>query len=280
MIGGPSIGLPFPTNPYPAQPAVPGVSSSVWTNKIFVGRATLWLIPPGRWAIACQTHTYVVYRDPVSQTFVPMCALGGYVDLNSDGSNYYVFNASGTPVQIATVTGAGTTYTYATTTIVSSAGGSTWIPLIDGTVASFTVGADKFGNTGGTNFTIPPLVVVQAPGSPGIQATGLAVLSAGAVASITLEAGGAGYGLQAPGVFLIPDPSDPNIGSITVPAVTAVLASAVGAITGVLQTYHGTSQSAVTLTINGGDSTATATCAIVTAAGDDTVTVTWLGSGA
>jgi hypothetical protein len=279
-IAGPGVGLPYPTNPYPAQPAVPGVSSSVWTNEFYIGRATLWQIPPGWWSIKCAAHTYVVYRDPVSQTLIPMCALGAYATINSDGTNFYVFNASGTPVQEATITAAGTTYTVAGTTIVPSAGGSTWLPIIDGTVTSFTVGNDKFGNAGGTNFTIPPIVVVQSPPSPGIQCTGLAVLSAGAVASITVEAGGAGYGKQAPGVFLIPDPTDPNIGSITIPAVTAVLASAVGAITGILQTYHGTSQSSVTLTINGGDSTATATVAVVTTPGDDLVTVTWLGSGA
>ena len=280
MIGGPSIGLPFPTNPYPAQPAVPGVSSSVWTNKFFLGRATLWQIPPGWWDIACGAHSYVVYKDPVSLTFVPMSALGGSKTFNSDGSNFYVFNTSGVPVQQATVTGAGTGYVQSTTVVTPNVGGSAWQAIVDGTVTSFTVGNDRFGNAGGTNFTIPPIVFVQAPGAPGVQATGLAVLTTGAVSSITVENAGAGYGTQAPGVFLLPDPSDPNLGIITVPAVTSTLAAAVGAITAVLQTYHGTAQSAVTLTISGAGSSGTATCAIVTASGDDTITATWLGSGA
>jgi len=278
-IGGPGVGLPYPTNPYPAQPSVPGVSSAVWTNTFELLRATLWLIPPGWWAVSCGSHSYVVWRDPVTQTLYPLFALGGAGIVNSDGSNYYVFNASGTPVQIATVTGEGSTYTAATTTIVSSAGGSTWLPLIDGNVASYTIGNDRFGNAGGTNFTIPPIVVVQAPPSPGVQATAyVSTLTTGAVAAITVGVAGAGY-TQAPGVFLIPDPSDPNAGIITIPTVTAVLDTPTGAITAVLQTYHGTSESAVTLTINGGDSTATATCGIVTAAGDDTIVVQWLGGG-
>jgi len=277
-IGGNGVPLPYPTNPYPAQPSVPGVSSAVWTNTFQLLRATLWLIPPGWWAVSCGSHSYVVWRDPVTQTLYPLFALGGYGIVNSDGSNYYVFNASGTPVQIATVTGAGTTYTYPTTTIVPDVGGSTWQPIIDGSVDTYTVGNDRFGNAGGTNFTIPPIVVVQAPPSPGIQATAYATLTTGAVSAVTVGNAGAGDN-QAPGVFLIPDPTDPNAGLITIPAVTATLNTAVGAITGVLQTYHGTSQAAVTLTINGGDSTATATCDIVTAAGDDTIVVQWLGGG-
>jgi hypothetical protein len=279
MIGGPGIGLPFPTNPYPAQPSVPNVSSSVWTNEFYFPAAHLWLVPPGWWAIKCGSHSYVVYRDPVTQTLIPMCALTDYVTFNSDGSNFYLFNASGTPAQIATVTDAGTTYT-AATTVATGDNGSTWLPLIDGSINTITVGNDKYGNAGGTNFALPPLVVVQAPNAPGIACTALAAISAGAVSSITVENAGAGYGNQAPGIMLIPDPTDPNLGAITIPACTAALNTPGGLITGLLQTYHGTSSASVTITITGGDSTATATAAIVTAAGNDTNVVTWLGSGA
>jgi hypothetical protein len=283
MIGGPGIPLPVPTNPYPAQPAVPGVSSSVWSNAFYMAGATLWLIPPGWWAFDCGSHSAIYYRDPVTQTLKLLSALGGSGIVNSDGNNFYLFNSSGTPAQIATITAPGTGYVAAQTTIVPNVGGSKWTALVDGSVATITVGNDKYGNAGGTNFTIPPLVVVQAPPSPGVACVALAALTSGAVSSITVEtlfgnAGGAGY-TQAPGVFLIPDPTDPNIGSITIPACTAALNAAVGAVTGIVQTYHGTSQSAVTLTVSGGNSDATATCAVV-AAGADTNYVQWLGSGA
>jgi hypothetical protein len=284
MIGGPGVSLPYPTNPYPAQPAVPGVSSAVWTNALYMGAATLWLVPPGWWAIKCGAHSYVVYRDPVTQTLVPLCALGAYATVNSDGNNFYLFNASGTPVQIATITDAGTGYVAATTVVTPNNGGSTWQVVVDGSVDTITVGNDRFGNAGGTNFTIPPIVVVQAPPSPGVQCVALAALTSGAVSSITVEtlfgnAGGAGY-TQAPSVFLIPDPSDPNLGAITVPACTSALNTPVGAITAVLQIYHGLGESATTLAITGAGSSATATCAIVTASGADTNYVQWLGSGA
>src|SRR5215831_896175 len=105
MIGGPGILLPYPTNPYPAQPAVPGVSSAIWTNVFRLLRATLWQIPPGWWAIQCGARSSVYYRDPVTQTLVVLYPADGLV--NSDGNNFYVFNSSGTPAQIATITGAG-----------------------------------------------------------------------------------------------------------------------------------------------------------------------------
>jgi hypothetical protein len=280
-IAGPGIGLPYPYSPYP--PTIPGVSSSVWSNKFFLPRATVWIIPPGRWGIFTGSHSYVQILDPVTNTWTPVVASQSYIEVNSDGTNYRLANLSGTPLSRATITAAGTGYVAALTTVTAGSGGSTWTTLVDGNVASVTVGNDKNGVAGGTNFTLVPLVIVQAPPPGGIQATALAVLSAGAIASVTVEDAGAGY-TSAPGLLVIPNPADPNIGSITIPALTAVLGTAgTGAITGILQTYQGTSVASTTLTIGGGGSgasgTATATVALVASAADDTVFVQWLPSG-
>lgn len=277
MIAGPGIGLPYPYSPYP--PVIPGVSASVWSNKFFLPRATVWTIPPGRWAIFTGSHSYVQILDPVTNTWVPIVASQTYLEVNSDGVNYRLANLSGTPQAQATVTAAGTGYVQSSTTVTATPGGSTWAPIVDGNVASVTVGTDKNGVAGGTNFTLVPLLVVQAPPAGGIQATALAVLSAGAIASVTVEAAGAGYTNGAPGITVIPNPNDPNAGIITIPALTAVLGVAgTGAITGILLTYQGTSQgSAPTLTVNGVGASATATSTLVAAAADDTVFVQWLG---
>lgn len=274
MIGGQGVTLPYPTSPYP--PTIPGVSGAIWSNTFTLLRATTWLIPPGLWGVFTGTHTGIQMLDPVSQTWVPFSVSSGFEMVNSDGVNFRIANLSGTPLVQATVTGAGSGYAAASTTVTSNVGGSTWRAVIDGAVASVTVGNDRNGVAGGSNFTVPPVLVVQAPPVGGVQCLAHAVITAGAITSVVVDAAGAGY-TQAPGIVVIPDPNDPNAGIITIPALTAVLTAATGAVRAILQTWHGTSQAAVTLAVAGAGTGATATVAINAAAGDDTIFVQNLG---
>jgi hypothetical protein len=79
----------------------------------------------------------------------------------TDGVNVRVANQSGCAVG-AVVTTAGSAYT-STPTVIASAGGSKWQAILGPLVSTLAVIA-----FGGTNYTYPPAVVIDAP--PGLQA--------------------------------------------------------------------------------------------------------------
>lgn len=288
-LAGTGVPLPYPQNNWPSYGQY-GLTAtgSAWSNEIYLSAGEVFNLPPGRWAIMPDgTYIFLQILDPVTQTWIPVTLNTGYVEVNSDGINYRLINGSGIPKGVATVTAKGTGYAASSTTVTTGTGTSTWRALIDGTVGTITIGTDKGGTTGGTNWTLPPTLIIQAPPAGGIQCLASATVSAGAINAVTLQAaygttvtGGAGY-LTAPGVLVLPNPNDPNIGSLTIPAITTALATAVGAVTGVLQTYQGAPVASETLTISGAGSSATATIAVMAANGHAaTCFVQWLGSGA
>jgi hypothetical protein len=281
-IAGPNIGLPFPTSPYPT-PYVGGPSAAVWSNQMYFLAGQKWLVPPGWWIIstASTTQTNLQALDPITAQWFPVLAPASGMRswfINSDGSNYRVANLMSS-LTGAAVTAAGSGYVQASTTVTAGTGVSTWAPVVGGSITSVTIGADKNGTTGGTNFTYAPLLVVQAPPAGGVQATASCTISAGAINAITVRAGGAGY-TSVPGVLIIPMPDDPSLGSITLPALTAVVGGA-GTLTAVLLVNPGAPvTSAPTLTVNGVGSSATCTATLFSASTTaDTVFVQWLGGG-
>lgn len=245
QIGGPGINLPVPAQAFMNSP-VGG------TNRIHLGAGEMFLVPPGSWNIWLGSYSFCQFKDPVTGMWLSAWGSGELVQVNSDGTNYRVANLTGTPVG-AVITNVGSGYVAATTLVVPSAGGSTWVPIIGGTLGSFTI-----GGSGGSGFTLPPIVLISAPGAGGLPATASATLTSGAVSAITLKSAGAGY-LSPPTVTLVPDPRDPGLGSIVIPSVTVALTGA-GTLTGLLCTYPGTVQTAVpTLTISGAGASAAAT---------------------
>ena len=267
MFAGPSIGLPFPQSPYPSP--IAGVSSQVWSNEFPLAAGEIWTVPPGRWSISSGSgYSQVQWLDPVSGLWRPINPAVQYLTVNSDGTNYRVANLTGCAVG-ALVTNVGSGYVQSSTIVTASAGGSLWTAIVGGAVNStVTIGADSKGNVGGTNFTYPPILVVQAPPAGGVQATMTCTVSGGAINAVTVVDQGAGY-QSAPGVLVIPNPMDPSLGLITIPTLTTTLTGA-GDIAAVLCTNPGSPQtSAPTLTISGAGSSATATaimCLTVTAA--------------
>lgn len=278
-IGGPGVPLPYPTNLW--QPGIPGTSANVWSNKIYLLAGQRWQVPPGNWLVDGPVQAQVQALDPVSGLWFPV--LTGTTQrqwfFNSDGTNYRVANLNST-LTGGVVGAAGSGYVQASTTITPGTGISTWAAIIGGAVnSSVTIGTDKAGNTGGTNFTYAPVLVVQAPPAGGIQATASCTVSGGAINAVTIQAAGAGY-LSAPGILIIPDPDDPTFGAITIPTLTTTLAGA-GTLTGVLLVNPGAPvTSAPSLTVNGVGSSATATATLFNASTSAaTITVQWLGGG-
>lgn len=282
-IGGQGLPLQYPQalNPVPFNFAQQPISR---TLALIAGAAIL--IPAGTWMIfSVSGYSVVQYLSPVSGEWVPLGSspqTTGFVFVNSDGANFRVWNPKGFPIS-GTVTGAGSGYVQSSTTVTAGTGGSLWHAIVGGAVnSSVTIGADAKGNVGGSNFTLPPTLVVQAPPAQlqnlpstttafgGISATATCTISAGAINAVTIAAAGAGYSAP-PVIQVIPNPFDTNIGSITVPTLTTTLTGA-GTITGVLLDFFGTaSGSAPTLTIAGAGSAATATANIVATAATDTI---------
>jgi hypothetical protein len=250
-LGGPGIGLPYPQALYPAT--LVGAAPTAATNAISLGYGEALTIPPGDWVVA---GAPVQWLDPVSGAWLFMGAsnttAGWYI--HSDGQNFRIINPQGI-VTGATVTAAGSGYAASTTTVTPNAGGSTWLPIVGGAIA-LTLG------TGGSGYSIAPLVIITAPGNPGVQATATATISSGAVTGFTLQNAGAGYTV-APTISILPNPYDPNFGSIVNATATASLTGA-GTITAVLNTWGGApGASQPTLTISGAGSSATATTVYV-----------------
>lgn len=228
------------------------------------------LIPAGTWNINLGPYSCIQEYDQVQDTWVNM---GGsdsnYRYVNSDGNSYRVANLQGCVVG-GIVTTAGSGYTAATPpTVVATAGGSVLTAIVGGAVST-TVTVTN----GGTNYLYPPLVYLDPPpanGTPGLQATGYATLTSGAVSSITIDNQGAGY-TNIPNIYIQPDPRD-TTGSGA--SATAVLTGA-GTITGIGVLNMGTPLTTLpTLTFGSGSAAAT----VLMVRSISGYTVTTAGSG-
>jgi hypothetical protein len=280
-VGGLGLPLPLPSTGGPQLPF--NFAANPTSNYIDLVAGAAILVPAGQWMCYLGQYSWLQFLDPISGQWLYLASgtRTNWVTISSDGANYRIWNPKGFPVS-ATVTGAGSAYTQAGTTVTASARGSLWHAIIGGAVGAFTVGNDAKGNAGGTNFTLPPIIVLSCPptsltGLPttatamgGIQATATAALSGNAITSVTVDIAGAGY-LSAPTVQVIPNPFDVNIGTITVPTITCVLTGS-GTVTAVVMDSPGpASGAAPTLTIAGGTGPATATANIVATAATDTI---------
>jgi hypothetical protein len=241
------------------------------TNTVELQAGAVYYVPPGTFNIRHGSASTIQTYDPVLGVWRPIGYDGGnWEQVDSDGNNYRVANQTGCAVA-ALLTQAGTTGYTSPPTVTPSAGGSAWQAILGSTVSSITVTAT------GANYVYPPIVLIQAPGFPGIPAAGYSTLNAsGGVASVTMNDVGAGY-TTVPFITFWNDPRDTTGGNAAGVAVLAGL----GTVTGLLCTNHGspiTSGTVPTLTFSGGGGASAAAVAIM----DWAVTsyaVTGAGSG-
>src|SRR5215471_11619798 len=262
MLGGQGIGLPPPQGlwyPLPINQNYQPLGSA-----FEVAGGTALYVPPGWWYIRTGNYTQIQWLDPVSGQWIPITSIGpALYAMQSDGNTLRIVNPTGNPIG-GLVTNVGSNYVQASTVVTLSVGNSQWRAIVGGALTAIAVGNDPNGTAGGTNFSVPPIVDIPAPPAGGVQATANATITAGAVTAITLINQGAGYpagGLTTQPVIR-PNPFDPNIGLITVPALTATVGGA-GQIAAVLCTNYGSvltgaQMAAATLTIAGAGTAATA----------------------
>lgn len=242
------------------------------TNVFYLKAGQTRLIPAGTWNGNLDGYCSAQQFDPIQGAWR---SIGGdssvFRYLNSDGVNYRIANQTGCVVG-AIVTTAGSNYTSAPT-VTDNGGGGTVYQAILGPLVSTSVTVTN----GGSNYTYPPQVLIQAPGNPGVQATGYSTLTNGAVSSITITDQGANYNFV-PTISLINDPRDSTGSGATATATT----TGAGTVAAIVVIDHGSPITSTTvlptITISGGGgSSAAATavmCETITA-----YTVTTAGSG-
>lgn len=275
-LAGPGLSLPYPSTLYPSSLAgVPTLN----TNYFQLAAGTSQLIPAGRFLVQVGPYSFLQFKDPVTGLWRNYHSqrTGPHIVV-SDGVNYRVANQTGCPIA-AVVTNPGSgTYVQSTTTVVPSTGNSTWQPIIGGLLTLNTISA------AGANYAKPPVILLPVPGNPGVQATAIGAISSGTVSTITVTNQGAGYpGSATTGkitVSLLPDPTDPNFGSVTLG--TAIFApTGAGLVAAVLCTDPGAVTSAApTLTIAGAGSGALATAVWLNTITARTITANGAGYGA
>jgi len=214
------------------------------TNVYALPACSTMLIPPGNWGCRPGRYSNVEQYDPITTTWR---ACGGaypdatHIKVESDGVNWRFANRTGGMVGALVFQG-GSSYT-SNPTCTASAGASVWQTIVGGAVGqTITV------TNGGSNYVYAPQVQFSAPGSPGVQATGFATISNGAVSTITVVDQGAGY-TSAPTITLVNDPRDTTgYGA----SATCVLTGS-GTVTAVLCLDPGNATTSLpTLTISGG----------------------------
>jgi hypothetical protein len=229
------------------------------------------VIPGGEWMINSGIYSTLQYYDPVPGIWrnYKTNMADGTKYISSDGSNYRLFNQTGTVVA-GIVTNGGTANaakngvwpaatSNATTgvTVTTTAGslapaGTQLFNAIVGGAISATVTI----SAGGANYTLPPIVQFGNPAPGGLVATGYAVLTSGAVSSIVVTNQGAGYP-SATTVSLVAQAGDIGAGA---------------AATCILDTAQSGKLVAVTLANNAGGYAAVPTLTVAGLAGSPAVT--------
>lgn len=247
IISGPGVGLQLPQNLYPSY--LLNAPLDLPNNYIGLAAGDELPIPAGRWLVDVGNVTVIQYQDPVTGIWRSHnSGRAGPMVILSDGFTRRVANLTGCPVA-AVVANGGSGFTQATATITSSIGGSTWQPVVGGSLSLSTI------SNAGKNYGVAPLLFIPAPPNPGVQATGYCTIANGTVSAVSFENFGAGY-LSAPTAVILPNPTDPNFGTVTQATIVLVLNAAnSGAICAALCTNSGAALatlSALTLTAAGG----------------------------
>ena len=238
---------------YGGQGVVPSARGQA-TTVISLPAGGSQVIPAGSWGVGTGLYSSLQEFDPVTGIWRNIGNDSGttFRWINSDGVNFRIANQTGTVVG-ALVTTAGSGYTVAPT-IADNGGTATYQAIIGGAVSTVTTIVN-----GGTNYTYPPLIVISAPPSPGVQATATCTISAAAVATVTIVNQGAGY-TNAPTFSVINDPRDTTGKNASI---TGTVTGA-GTVTAVLVTNGGTPVTSVpTLTFTGTSTTGAAATAIM-----------------
>lgn len=165
------------------------------------------VIPAGQWRVQLGRYSVFQWYDPVSTTWRNCdTAYNGIPFLiTADGYNTRIINLTGTVVG-GVVTNAGTANTakngfwpagslstVGCTATTTAGGGAPAQTALFNTIVGGAISTTITVTSGGSGYTMPPIVMIDPPPLGGLQATAVAVLTAGVVTSFTVTNQGAGY---------------------------------------------------------------------------------------
>ena len=238
-LGGSGIPLSVASGLVPNFAGTPPVAVGL-TNLIQLAASQIFNLPAGTYMVIPGPYTCLEFLEPVTNVWRTINAENGLqpIVLDSDGGNFRLANLTGTPVGgLITNAGSGLTNGFGTVAITPSAGGSVWQSVVGGAInSSVTITA------GGSGYTFPPILIIDAPPAGGIQATATCTISAGAINSVTVVNQGAGYA-GAPTITIVNDPRD-TTGGGAILTVNATLAGS-GILTAMVPTNPGNAVTAV-----------------------------------
>ncbi len=171
----------------------------------------VYVFPPGNFVCMTGGQTQLQWFDPNQQNWRGVSVQDNTVNqVSSDGCNYRLVNLSGV-VLGAVITNAGSGGTNGIGTLATGVAFSWGLPVSGLTLAAPNafpiVGGSVQAPTivqAGSQFVMPPLILLDAPPPGGIQATAYATInSAGGIASITMQNVGAGYS-SSPNFYVFP----------------------------------------------------------------------------
>jgi hypothetical protein len=182
-------------------------------NRLALVSGGMFYFPSGTYLVNTDANSIVQVWDPVETQWRTWMIASGQDQLMTDGYNFRLINFVGTlaGATIAFTAGSGATNGIgaAATGVALAVSGAqtanvaqvaTLYPIVGGSVAAPTI------TQGGSGFTVPPLIVVDAPPVGGVQAVATCLISAGAISSITMQNPGAGY-IGTPNFWIIPQPT-------------------------------------------------------------------------
>ena len=258
---GPGVGLPPPQNLYPSELNNAPYDSA--SNKVTLAPGDELPLPAGDLMIGLGNNLSLEFLDPVTGIWsIGNTAgwTGGYRFVKSDGFNLRVANRMACPIGAVILVG-GTAYVQGSTTItVTGGGGSTWQPIIGGSLSMST--STIVTANSGAGYGVAPIVIIPPPapaqtnanGVGGIAASGYTGISSGTVSGFTLTNSGAGYAGTTFNAVCLPNPTDPNLTTgITLGTITFTVGGS-GVLTGVLCTNSGaplSNPANISLTVNG-----------------------------
>jgi hypothetical protein len=212
LLAGPGQGLSPPQALYPS-----GLFTTPYTaptNKIGLSAGQQLLIPAGTWIVAGGAVSGLIWRDPVTEEWMPLTQLGSpfSTTIRSQGFDFAIGNFSGSGLS-AQVTNPGSGYVQHTVRVTPSTGNSEWKAVIGGALGPVDI-MDP-----GEHYSIPPIVMIPAPPRGGVCATAIATIGTatyggetreGAVTGVTFLNPGAGYPFGQTALF-VTAPNDPNL---------------------------------------------------------------------
>ena len=224
------------------------------TSAINLPSGGTYVIPSGQYQLLLGAYTFLQWFDPITNLWRVFSGptQSDSTVISSDGFNYRLANLTGTVVG-ASVTNAGSGYTNgiyppaaqlgtaAAPSVTFAAGGGS--VLARGTViVGGAINTTVTITAGGTNYTLPPTLVVSNPPAGGVPATATCTISGGAINAVTVTNQGAGY-TTAPTITVVNQSLD-TTGSGAILTVNATLAGS-GGITAITVPQNGVGMTSV-----------------------------------